>query len=193
MRRVYVVAVIMLLLSAPGVKATIVEIPLPELGGRYFLYDTFRRSCTFQLPQRPAMVHGAWLHLTGVATIRLTDCGYDPFEPYPERVDFVPTMPDPTTGGGWGGQAFTPPESGPFELTIEFHTASGASWRFLEDTVGEIELVGIGWSILDLCYPLTEWSEAFVEQAVLVFDAEFPIPVEENTWGSIKALFEGSN
>jgi hypothetical protein len=170
-------------------RASIVEIPLPELRGRYYLYDTYQRTAPFGVLPIPAVVHGASLRLVGTLTIRLTYCGIYPSEPYPETFLFQATMPDPTTTGTWGS-GFISNADGSFDRTVVFASRGGATWAFLQGGTGEVTLFGEGCPEVDLCWPVTFCSEAFVEDAYLVIDAEFPIPIHESTWGGIKALFE---
>jgi hypothetical protein len=188
MRKIGFVVALAILFTSQLAAATVVEIPLPDLGGRYFLYETYQRSCLFSLPGHPAIIHSASLRLVGTATIRMTWCAIYPSEPYAELFGFGATMPDATTGGAWGA-GLSRAESGAFDLMVPFAPYSGASWGFLDDGTGEVTLSGGGCPILDSCWPVTECSEANVEQAFLVLDAEFPIPVEQSTWGRVKALF----
>ncbi len=182
-------ATVMLFLTVSFAVATVVEVPLPELAGRYFLYETYQRSSSFELSRPPEIVHSGSLRLVGAFTVRQTWCAIYPSERYPEPFRFEASMPDPSTGGAWGS-GLNSTESVAFDLTIPFDAYSDASWGFLEDATGEIILAGHGCPILDSCWPVTECSEAFVEQAYLVLDAEFPVPVDESTWGRIKALFD---
>ena len=166
----------------------VVEIALPELVGRYFDYELNQRRCSFELPQAPTVVHGASLHLVGRATVRMSWCGFGSMEPYPEAFRLFATMPDTETGGAWGSTLWAT-ESGAFDVSLPFGTRSGATWAFLDDKTGQIEANSMGCPVVDSCFPVTICSEAFVEQAFLVLDAEFPVPVDESTWGRIKALF----
>ena len=164
------------------------EIPLPDLAGRYFVNETYQRSCLFSLPGHPAIIESASLRLVGTATIRMTWCDIYPSDPYPEPFGFWATMPDATTGGSWGAGAHRT-ESGAFDVTVPFASYAGATWGFLDGGTGTVTLGGSGCPILDGCWPVTDCSEAYVEQAFLVLDGEFPIAVEETTWGRVKALF----
>ncbi len=191
MRYVFWTLVVSLLVAASIVRATVVETPLPELQGRYFLEETFARTATFRLQAPPILVHAAWLRLTGTVTVRLVYCDYLPYEPYPYPMGFAAEMPRPTPPGWWDGVTHTSSESGSFELTIQFRpTNAESNWDFLDDGVGELDLWSQGCPVIDLCWPVTQCTEAFVTDAVLVLDAEFRVPVEDTTWGRVKALFE---
>ena len=191
MLKIFLLCVTLSWCMAGATAATVVEFPLPELGGRYYDTETYQRNASFHLLPIPVAVHGASLRLVGTLTIRLTDCGYWPFEPFPQTFVFVGDLPDPTTGGVWGA-GFISDANGSFDQSIVFSTRSGASWEGLETGIGEVTLSGTGCPVVDGCWPLTLCSEAVIEQAYLVVDAEFPIPVGEATWGRIKALFESS-
>ena len=170
---------------------TVLEIPLPGLAGRYFLEDVYQRDTSFELPLPPTTVNGAFLRLVGTATIRFTWCDPQPSDLYAQSFIFHGALPDYTTGGsGWVDLGMV--ENGPFEITAPMTTRSGASWAFLETGTGHIYISGSGCPILDGCWPVTDCSEVFVEEAYFVLDAEFPIPVDGSTWGRIKALYEGN-
>jgi hypothetical protein len=168
--------------------ATVVEVPLPELSGRYYDTETYQRTAPFHLLPIPVAVHSVSLRLVGTLTIRLAYCDFDPF---PTMFAFEANLPDPATEGAWGAW-FGSDANGSFDQSIVFSTRSGASWGGLETGFGEVTLSGMGCPVVDGCWPLTLCSEAVVEEAYLVVDAEFPIPVGEATWGRIKALFESS-
>jgi hypothetical protein len=189
MRRSWFLVAISLCCVSRWAAGEVVEIPLPELTGQYINYELNRRTCSFELSKAPTVVHGASLRLVGTATVRMSWCGFGSMEPYPETIWLFATMPDTETGAAWGN-AMGAAESGAFDVTLPFQTTSGATWAFLNDKTGQIEVDAIGCPIVDLCWPVTICSEAFVEQAVLVLDAEFPVPVDESTWGRIKALYQ---
>jgi hypothetical protein len=188
MLRIFVVFVTLSWCIVGVAAATVVEVPLAELSGRYYDTETYQRTAPFHLLPIPVAVHSASLRLVGTLTIRLTYCDFDPF---PQMFVFEANLPDPTTGGTWGAGLISD-ANGSFDQSIVFSTRSGASWEGLETGIGEVILSGTGCPVVDGCWPLTLCSEAFVDQAYLVVDAEFPIPVGEATWGRIKALFESS-
>jgi hypothetical protein len=188
MRRTWFLVAISLCCVVGWAVGAVVEIPLPDLAGRYYLYDVFQRTCAFELSQPPTVVHSASLRLVGTATVRMAWCGFGSMEPYPEAFRLFATMPDSETGGAWGSSLWTT-DSGAFDVSLLFEPRSGATWAFLEDATGEVSVNSMGCPVLDSCWPVTLCSEAFIEQAFLVLDAEFPVPVDESTWGRIKALF----
>jgi hypothetical protein len=58
------------------------------------------------------------------------------------------------------------------------------------DGQADIKVVGVPSEYPDICYPVSASPTLTVTEAVLIVDAEFPVPVEATTWGRIKALFE---
>jgi hypothetical protein len=188
MFKVAFVVTLAILFWAQLASSTIVEVPLPELTGRYFTDEVYQRNCTFVLSAPPTVVHSAALRLIGTSTIRLAYCDNDMFT-FSIPVQFLGRMLDETTGGEWDANTIRS-EDGAFNVTVPFVPFAQASWAFLQQNgTAQINLLGYGTPDIDSCWPLTLWSEAFVEQAVLIIDAEFPIPIEQSTWGRVKALF----
>jgi hypothetical protein len=178
------------------VQAEIVEIPLVNLHGAYHVYfnqpqgDATTRISSFQLDQLPTEVRGAWIRISGITVVGEQDClpelGEGPF-PYPFVFNFL--MKDSTTGEWWSGGGLTSYESGPYEITVELNALFGASWEFLkENGRGEVRAEG-GWGFVLMCWGVVGPS-ASVEQAVLIIDADFPVPVENTTWGRIKEIYK---
>jgi hypothetical protein len=103
-------------------------------------------------------------------------------------------MADPTTGGTWHAGDSTPEVAGEFQILEPFtpRCCDPASWDFLLDGQGDISLRGVPLGLVDLCQPISAPPEATVNEAVLVLDAEFPVPTDATTWGRIKGLYEQS-
>lgn len=169
--------------------AETVEIPVPELCGAYSEDGVYERTAGFDLGRPPVVVHGAWVRLTGDASVGTVVC--EGGGSYPWVLDFSAVMIDSTTGGRWLTMSSMPETPGPFSFTADFWPTprSTTTWNFLLDGRGEVTLYGAPMPLVGLCGPVTPAPEGVVEEAVLIVDADFPIPVENNTWGHIKALY----
>ena len=190
MRFIPLVVAMLMLVPGLGVQAEVVEIALHQLEGRYGEYDIWGRGSSFQLPQRPIVVHDVWLRLIGTVNVREVQCEGSPSFPAP--VSFDVTMRDYTSGGWWGVWPVTPTESGEFELTVRFLPQHEPTWDFLSDGTGEIGLLASSCPESDSCWPVTTCSDAVLTEVVLIVNADFPVPTEGMTWGRIKALYHRS-
>jgi hypothetical protein len=195
MKNIHAIILISLMLLYCSAQAEIVEIPLVNLHGTYHVYfnqpegDATTRISSFQLDELPTEVRGAWIRISGITIVGEKDClpelGEGPF-PYPFVFNFL--MKDSITGGSWSAGGITSYESGAYEITVKLTPFFGASWEFLkENGRGEVLAEG-GWGFV-----LMRWGvigpSASIENAVLILDADFPVPVETNTWGAIKAIY----
>jgi hypothetical protein len=94
-----------------------------------------------------------------------------------------------TLSGSWVATHFTPQQSGSFDISSAFVPYRDPTWEFLLDGQGELTLIGGDGILPSGCWPMPSPS-ATVTEAVLVIDADFPVAVDESTWGRIKALYE---
>jgi hypothetical protein len=182
------VTTVMLLMGEGTSKAEVIEVPLLALHGTYAEGATISRTAAFQLERGPVVVHGAWLQLSGVATAAETEC--DGGGTYPWPVDFSASMEDVFSGGLWIAGGATSGDEGAFDIVDGFWPIVGATWEFLKDGAGEIELYGTPAPLVGMCWPITPPPEVIIEEAVLIVDADFPVPAEGTTWGALKALYE---
>jgi hypothetical protein len=190
MRSIPLIAVMLMFIPVLGVQAEVVEIALPQLEGQYGAGDTWGRGTSFQLPQPPLAVHGAWLRLIGTVNVREVKCVGSAAVPRP--VYFDASMRDYASGGWWGVWQATPEDSGEFELTAQFMPNYEPTWDFLSDGTGEMGLVAHSCPESDNCWPVTTCSDAVLTEVVFIVSADFPVPIEPTTWGRIKALYDSS-
>lgn len=188
MRRPVAPLVIVFCLLPAVARADIVEIPLPGLVGPYPVNEqTATRTVTLQLPQRPDLIRGASLRITGTSAIGVANCGgIGEAELWP--MEFIAEMPDGVTDT-W--MAFHEPSYSPgqFIRTALFEPLSGtASWEFLMDGEGQVGLTGAPASAQTVCDPVL-LPTGNISEAVFIIDADFPLPVRVSTWGRIKALY----
>jgi hypothetical protein len=169
--------------------AEVIEIPLPGLLGSYPLeYPNATRTAAFQLPAPPLEIHGASFRISGTAGVGSIVCEWG--GPYPWPMMLSASM-RAEFARFWFAEQSMPEVPGPFQWTAQFHAnPPTTTWEFLMDGVAEVSLFGAPAGLVDLCWPVGPYPTGTVEEAVLIVDAEFPVPVAETSWGRIKALFE---
>jgi hypothetical protein len=187
-----------LLIVALGVYAThaeIVEVPLPEFNGDYPGEGIIvPRVVSFQLERVPTVVHGASIRLAGETDVGQLFCsgaGLDGYHSWP--FNFYAILRDSVSGGSWKADTYAAlDQGGPFEITIDFKARSGPTptWSFLLDGESDIELTGGPVGYVAVCSALTPPPSAVINEATLLIDGDFPIPVEQSTWGRVKAVFK---
>ena len=80
---------------------------------------------------------------------------------------------------------------GRFEWRAQFRPSPHTTtWSFLMDGEADISLFGAPAGLVGLCWPVSSPPTAVVEEAVLIVDAEYAVPVEATSWGRIKALYD---
>jgi hypothetical protein len=190
MFKTLVVLVGAMVVAANWVNGEIVEIPLPELLGVYPLDEhNATRTTTFELPDVPVLIYGASFRVSGTATVGSVSCEWG--GPYAWTMDIYASMQDTSFAHVWLASAAMPQDPGPFAWTAEFwRTPPTTTWGFLMDGEADLSLTGGPLPLVDLCWPVSEFPRATVVEAVLIVDAEFPVPVEATSWGRIKALYD---
>jgi hypothetical protein len=170
--------VALLCLLAVSAHVLVVEIPLPGLLGTY---PPGERTVSFKVSAVPSLIHGASLRISGTTEFGILDC--DGVQ-YPYHTDAAGYMWD-TPSSLWSASNYMP-VAGYFSWTVPFSSWSGATWNFLMDGAGDMLFTAGGqgtWCSVLLSPVVT------VTEAVLIVDAEFPIAVEQSTWGHIKSLY----
>ena len=188
MFRTSTAAVVMMALIATAAHATVIEIPLPGLLGTYPLdAQNATRTVSFHLPDPPAVVYGVSFRVSGTTEVGTALCD-GVLSEWPMAIEA--SMVD-TPGHYWFANALMPYVAGSFAWTSEFHTfPPNATWGFLIDGSAEVSLWGAPAGLVATCTDVSvPPPTATVTEAVLIIDAEFPIPVEPSTWGRIKALY----
>ena len=107
-------------------------------------------------------------------------------------MDFFAYMEDTDFAHYWLAGELMPEVAGTFGWTAEFRPSPHTTtWGFLMDGEAELTLCGAPIGLVGLCWPIGASPTAIVSEAVLIIDAEFPVPTEKSTWGRIKAIFDG--
>jgi len=192
MRGFLFIIVLMALVLSDSAPAEVVEVPMPELRGRYFAEDTITRYASIQMYPAPLSIAGVSIRITGTHIFGEIWCetggGFMVPQPYP--VAFHASIPDTVNGDWWMASQSAQLPSGDFEITMPFQQLYGwyVTWDFFLAGYAEVRLDGPGAGFILTCTP-TIWPDATVTDAVLLVDGEFPAATEQSTWGSIKALF----
>jgi hypothetical protein len=180
-------------ICAATAHAEVVEVPLTGLQGVYTTGGTYR-TAHVQLDRTPIAVHSVRIRFSGESTVRYWYCDLEDSIPIP--VKFYAEINDPITAGLWFGGGATAEESGEYQIESGFYASHKPNsptptWDFLIQygSCG-VSLEGCCNPASDLCQPYSTFSDATVASAILMIDAEFPVPVGETSWGRIKALFE---
>ena len=120
MRAFLLIIVLMALALSTSAPAKVVEVPLPELRGRYYPGDTTTRYASFQMDPAPLSIAGVSIRLTGTHTLGEIWCettaGFMVPQPYP--ADFYASIWDTVNGYWWLASLGTLLPSGDFEITI---------------------------------------------------------------------------
>ena len=182
---------------AASAGAVVVEIPLPALQGTYDGSPIGHgRTAAFALPQSPAVVRSVSIRLRGSTQVGrvLCDGSSAPVERDWHSL-FSSDMIDPTPMAGWvTDYCPEPPASGgPFDCTLAyiayfFPPSPPPTWAFLADGQGELTLYISDDNPLD-CPRLTAFPIGVLEEATLIVDADFAVPVLSRSWGRIKAAY----
>jgi hypothetical protein len=87
----------------------------------------------------------------------------------------------------WSATVRPPDVPGVFEWTGDFFSPLGLTWDFLLDGEAAVSLETPTMSIPECNSPVP--AAVTVTGATLIVDADFPVPVQVNTWGRIKGLY----
>jgi len=192
MRSIFLMTVLLAAALSESVPAEIVEVPLPELRGRYYTEDTVTRYASFRIDPVPISITAVSIRILGTHTLGEIWCemGSPILVPLPYSTAFCASMPDTVNGYLWMAGHSSQLPSGDFEIILPFRELYGwhVTWDFLLAGYGEVRLDGPGEGFVLVCTP-TIWPDATVAEATLIVEGEFPVATESNTWGSIKALF----
>ena len=176
--------------------SVIVEFEMPNLSGEYpYLNNhaelTFSRLDSITYYGSQAYVLSVSLRITGINTHGLIECW---FSTIPDTLPLEPransTILKSSDPGNWWAE-YAIYDDGTFLLTLENISTNGFSTLTDSDVI-EVELAISPFGWLDVC-SLISWPETTVHSAFLVFDLEYSIPTEPDTWGKIKALYGEAN
>jgi hypothetical protein len=194
MKKLIILCLIMHIWASANSAAETVSVPLPTILGRYYadfpsLY--YRRSAHYMLDRIPLSVSGVWIHISGSFLVGETRCpppGPGDGESFPQGIEYYAAFVDTTSLWYPDAAALSPTQSGSFEYTLPFsRPAMEVNWEFLKTGHGDLEMQ-IAFMMIPECSILL-WPEATIDHAELLIEGQFPVAVDQGTWGSIKALF----
>lgn len=171
-------------------QAELVEIPLPELLGEYPLegYPTIPASFDFFMD--PNNINGAAIRISGTHIPGLLYCEGEPSPYFEWGMAFYFSIIDFDFNEVWGGTYEELLEPGNFTINIDLQPLAGYSptWQMLGDETGIIDM-GVA--------PIPSWCfggeinlpSATINEAVIIFDMESTVSVEQARWGSLKARY----
>lgn len=184
------VVIFSLLLCATPAASEIIEIPVPNLLGSY-AGEGDSRTTTVVLPMQPTAINSVSLRIGGTALLGEVMCEQaGVMAPSDWPMDFSAHF-DAGEGSWVAGPRVPHDASGSFTDTRAFFSipSVGPTWAFLADGNAEVEFQGAAALLVGLCFEVVTYPSAVLDEAVLIIDADFPVPVATSTWGRIKALY----
>jgi hypothetical protein len=188
MRNCILIAGALGILLSSAASAELREIPLPTLLGTYDA-TTFNRYASVELTPPPEIIRGVWLRLSGTATVDTLLCNAPGL---PDTILLVVAFEANVSEAplGWSAAGLMPTASGPFGWTALFQPAGvPGNWNFLLDGKAEFRLHGYGGDSVPGCTGPGSPPTAIVEEAVLIVDADYPVPALPSSWGRVKAQY----
>jgi len=179
---------------SPG--TTTLEIPLPGLIGAYpYDRDNYQRSVTFVYQGADARVQSASVRLAGeVVGIGLLDCCLD------SPCETMPVWPLQTyvslrraESSGYWHTAEMYEEKGAFDATSGLARARSGFETIAHGDALTVNLLVGPTAFIAICAPASDPPSGAITEAVLVLELEpagAPNPVEETSWGRMKAIYE---
>jgi hypothetical protein len=181
-------AMMSLLLLASSARALTVEIQVPGLIGPYPISPSVTtRSTSVKLPAIPTVINSVSLRITGTQAMGHLVCPLGTFQDWPML--FYGSMQQDEDH--WWLAPYSPASDGSFTQTLSFAPSppEGASWEFLMDGTGMVQLFGNPNFLEGPCWEDAVAPTGEVTEAVLIIEGDFALPVESSTWGRIKALY----
>ena len=170
--------------------ATTYEVSLPGLVGDYPGFKEYE----FNLVVTPTVVYNVWIRFSGTIETGQYYCyvnGPPPEGPFPLGMILQSTMPDTASGDSWYAEDSIDPVSGSFELTIPFvsYPIDDPTWEFLLLGGGIVSCTGYTGMLNPECF-IDINPSVTIEDATLIIEGDFFVPVESSTWGYIKSLYK---
>ena len=190
MRISIVIASLLLICLQRQSHGEIVEVPLPELAGE-FKGNGFSQSINVHLENPPDSVRHVWMRLIGVVTPGLVECMIFPDSPWP--ADLTVGTWDAVGRAWWiaGAAVPKPAQIGvqePFDVTVEFHPLTGATWETLMSGNFTVLLEAGPPGLIGVCVGVTP-PRGSVTEVRLIIEGDFLSSVSPSTWGRLKSLW----
>lgn len=182
--KIWLILILLLAAFHPS-KSAVLIIPVPELEDAYFGPSGLTRSAEFFLPSNPVIIELVSIAIWGKLQPGEANCGYGVVD---YGMDYSVYMVDSLTGGMWTTHLYSNPFPGDFFDRSGFTAQHNASWDCLMDGQGEVTIYGYPDDAFGGCtihtYPLTA-----LDSVRIYISGEFSTPVEQTTWGRIRALY----
>jgi hypothetical protein len=168
------------------------QFDLPELTGS--TVDTLR-TVSFSYQGPPGTVLGGSMSVTGVIDFmgKLSCPDYPPPDTvnWPMGVSAVVRTPD---YGAWDGRTpILTEEFEPFEESFELETSRTEPSVIREGDEVRVEFIMRPTGYVGSCAPATEPTTAYLVRVTVTLHVSYWIPVENTTWGRVKALYRTPN
>jgi hypothetical protein len=186
---IVIASLLLISLQRQGYGET-VEVSLPELTGK-FKGNGFYQSTTVHLDRPPDSVRHVWMRLIGVVTPGLVECMIFPDSPW--LTDLTVETWDAVGRAWWyaGAGVPKPAEIGvqrPFDVMVEFHPMTGATWETLMSGQFVVYLSTGPTGLIGVCIGVTP-PHGSVTDVRLIIEGDFPTAVSPSTWGQLKSLW----
>ena len=170
-------------------QAELVEIPLPELLGEYPLEGFPPTSAFFSFNMDPNNINSVWIRISGIHSPGVLYC-YGSIPPELEwSMYFSFEARDMEFNEWWLASTQEGLEAGEFSQLFELeprNSSYSTTWNMLGDGVGEIEMMAF--PDPNVCTPI-DFPSATINEAVIIFDMESTVSMEQARWGSLKARY----
>jgi len=169
------------------VLAASIEATVVGLNGYHSSPDTTEVAGTFNVSLDPNAIVSSWLRITGnLVWPSYCSCGSG-FN----GNSFFASMP--AGAGEWYTEAVYVEDRVSFVATLVWQPSPGATWDFLSAGTGTVFLSCFAPPLPAGCQYLHGSSEGIAEvtSAEIHFELSNPTPVQQTTWGRIKALYGG--
>jgi len=186
---VVIASLLLISLQRQGYGET-VEVPLPELTGEFDGLTGSNRSTNVNLASLPDSVRHVWIRLTGTVSSGLSRC---PDVDRPRPVYLTALTLDEVTRDWWVAGAVVPKPAeigvlSPFDVEVEFHPLSDATWETLMTGHFTVRLEAAPPVMVGLCVGVTQ-PRGTMTEVRLIIEGNFPSPVTPSTWGRLKSLW----
>jgi len=179
------------ILFTTGVIGGVIEFELPELAG--MTADT-SLTTTFVYRGPNGSVNLVSARVTGtVDYLGLIECFTVPPDTSEWPLDIGTSIRKQGETGYWSGWPGFLEQIGPFDDTYIHHIRNNGFTTLSDGDIVQVDLYFFPAALVGLCHPITAPSTATLSRASILLDVSAPVPVEESTWGRIKALYRAPN
>ena len=195
----FIIIILTLILAAGNIFADVIQFPITGTTGPYPIPNvqpeqSYGRVDSITYSGPTAIVRSISLHLIGFAQNGLLEC-----------CNFLYNCPDTTSyqlessgmisrlgeSGFWyGGTVLW--EDGMFDLTKSFTSWNGFT-TLVDGDIFEVKVYLMPAGIAGTCNAIPPIPNGTVDEAYLIFDIDYVIPVRSTSWGEIKALYGEAN